>query len=89
VRGKWVRARDVAERHVIEDNYAEWETVGPPEVRGIADHAAYFNAWANAQPGKAPVQEPPGNKPPAEKEPPAKEPPIKEPNQIRGYTTRS
>jgi hypothetical protein len=33
--GKWVRARYRAERHVIAERYAGWETIGPPEVRGV------------------------------------------------------
>jgi hypothetical protein len=33
VRGKWVRARYVAERHEIEARYEQWEISGPPEVR--------------------------------------------------------
>jgi hypothetical protein len=33
VRGKWVRARYVAELHVIAARYAEWEITGPAEVR--------------------------------------------------------
>jgi hypothetical protein len=31
--GKWVRARYVAERHVIAEGYAEFEIIGPPEIR--------------------------------------------------------
>lgn len=30
VRGKWVRARYIGERQVIEQQYAEWEITGPP-----------------------------------------------------------
>ena len=35
VTGKWIKARYVAERHVIEARYApgEWEIIGPPEIR--------------------------------------------------------
>ena len=33
VSGKWVRARYKAERHEIVARYAEWEIVGPPELR--------------------------------------------------------
>ncbi len=31
--GRWIRARYVAERHVIAERYVEWEVTGPPEVR--------------------------------------------------------
>ena len=31
--GKWVRARYVAERRAIAARYAEWEIIGPPEIR--------------------------------------------------------
>jgi hypothetical protein len=40
---KWVKARYVAERHVIAARYAEWEIAGPLELRwpmGVA-----FNPW--------------------------------------------
>ena len=33
VTGKWMRARYVAERHVIAARYDRWEITGPPEVR--------------------------------------------------------
>jgi len=33
--GKWVRARYVAERHVIAERYAEFEIIGPPEIRDV------------------------------------------------------
>jgi hypothetical protein len=31
--GKWVKARYRAELHEIRERYAEWETIGEPEVR--------------------------------------------------------
>ena len=50
VSGKWVKARYVAERHEIEARHApgEWEIIGPPEIREIDDHWAYFSPRANA-----------------------------------------
>jgi hypothetical protein len=33
VRKRWIRARYVAKRHVIESSYAQWEITGPPEIR--------------------------------------------------------
>jgi len=74
--------RCVAERDIIEQNYAAWEITGPPEIRDVDPRGGYFNPWASPQPDKTPVKEPPGNKPPAEKEPPRKEPPVREPTQI-------
>jgi hypothetical protein len=41
--GKWVKARYVAERHVIAERYAEWEIVGPPELRGSV--GGHFSPW--------------------------------------------
>jgi hypothetical protein len=32
---KWVRARYVAERHVIAERYAEFEIIGLPEIRYV------------------------------------------------------
>jgi hypothetical protein len=40
---RWVKARYVAERHVIAARYSEWEIAGPPEVR--TDTGAAFNPW--------------------------------------------
>jgi len=43
--GNWMRARCVAERDVIATRYAEWEIVGPPEIRAdliAADSGSEF-----------------------------------------------
>jgi len=40
--GKWVRARYVAELHEITARYAEWEIIGPPEIREVNPEASYF-----------------------------------------------
>jgi len=40
-----VRARYVAERHEIAARYAEWEIIGPPEIRDVDPHARYFTPW--------------------------------------------
>jgi len=82
ITGKRVRARYVAKRHVIAEQYKEWEITGPPEIRDVDPNEDYFNPWRNPRVGKAPVNEPPLNKPPAEKDPPPKAPPVKEPKQI-------
>ena len=48
VSGKWVRARYVAERHVIVDRYREWEIIGEPEFRRTGE-AGHFNPWRPAE----------------------------------------
>ena len=45
VTGKWVRARYVAEPHEIAARYAEWEIIGPPEIRNVDPDARYFTPW--------------------------------------------
>ena len=45
VTGKWVKARYVAERHEIAARYAEWEIIGPPEIRDVDPNARYFTPW--------------------------------------------
>jgi hypothetical protein len=46
--GKWIRARYVAERHEIAARYAEFEIIGPPEIRDVDPDARYFTPHANA-----------------------------------------
>jgi hypothetical protein len=40
---KGVRARYLAERHEIAARYAEWEIIGPPELRRPS--SAAFSPW--------------------------------------------
>src|SRR5258708_5699407 len=40
--GKWTRARYVATRHDIATRYAEWEIIGPPEIRDVDPNARAF-----------------------------------------------
>ena len=40
--GKWVKARYVAKRHEIATRYAEWEIIGPREIREVDPDARYF-----------------------------------------------
>ena len=40
-----MRARYVAERYEIAARYAEWEIIGPPEIRDVDPHARYFTPW--------------------------------------------
>lgn len=42
--GRWVRARYVAETREIAARYAEWEIIGPPEIRSGTDEG-YFTPW--------------------------------------------
>jgi len=46
--GKWVRARYVAELREIERRYAEYEIIGPPEIRYVNPDARYFAPHFNA-----------------------------------------
>jgi hypothetical protein len=43
--GKWVKARYVASREDIAARYAEWEIIGPPEIRDVDPKARYFTPW--------------------------------------------
>jgi hypothetical protein len=45
VSGKWKRARHVAERHEIAAQHAEWEIIGPPEIRDVDPHARHFHPY--------------------------------------------
>ncbi len=42
--GKWICARYRAERHEIAARYAEWEIIGPPEIRDVNPDARYFTS---------------------------------------------
>jgi hypothetical protein len=42
--GKWIRARYLAERHELEQRYAEWEIVGEPEIRHVPDDPTTLTA---------------------------------------------
>jgi hypothetical protein len=93
VRKRWIRARYVAERHEIESRFAQWEIIGPPEIR--TGSATMFNPWAKLPPRPAahlpPVEEPPPDKDPPEREPPDNEPPdppVEEPPRIEDQLER-
>ena len=51
--GKWVRARYVAAFHEIAPRHAEFEIIGPAEIRDVNPDARYFaphfNAMMNAE----------------------------------------
>jgi len=40
--GKWVRARYRADREEIAARYAEWEIIGPAEIRDVDPGSRYF-----------------------------------------------
>jgi hypothetical protein len=40
--GKWIRARYVAELHEIAARHAEFEIIGPAEIRDVDSDARYF-----------------------------------------------
>ena len=46
--GKWIRARYRAERHEIAARYAEFETIGPPEIRETDRDRHRFSPHAGA-----------------------------------------
>jgi hypothetical protein len=48
--GKRVRARYVAELHEIAARYAEWEIIGPPEIRDVNRRERYFTPHRRAAP---------------------------------------
>jgi len=43
--GKWVKARYVASRREIAERHAEFEIIGPPEIRDVDPAARYFTPW--------------------------------------------
>jgi hypothetical protein len=42
-KGKWTKARYLAEQREIEARHSECEIVGPPEIREVDEHATYFH----------------------------------------------
>ena len=77
--GKWVRARYRAELHEIAARFAEFEIVGPPEIRNVDPDARYFSPHVGAAPGKhRPVKDP------TEGITPVKEPPDEDPATLDG-----
>jgi hypothetical protein len=46
--GKWIRARYRAERHELAARFAEWEIIGPPEIRDVDPDARHFTPHGNA-----------------------------------------
>lgn len=50
VTGRWVKARYVAELEIIRERYAEYEILGPPEVREVT--AGTFNPHRRPDPAR-------------------------------------
>jgi hypothetical protein len=83
VRKRWIRARYVAERHVIESSYAQWEIIGKPEIRSRGGVRDWFNPWAKLPPRPAahlpPAEEPGPDHGPTPDPPPFEQlPPIED-----------
>jgi hypothetical protein len=80
-RGRWFRARYVAELHVIARN-EKWEIVGPPEIGQRGGGWNSSNPYREPPAAHLPVEEPPPSEEPPAREPPDNEPPdppIEEP----------
>ena len=78
--GKWVRARYVVKREVIEQNYAEFEITGPAEIRDvIRTRITSIHGRTHGRQGAGQRRK---QAAPTEKDPPSKHPPVKEPKQI-------
>src|SRR6266550_2907057 len=75
IRRRWVRARYVAERHVIESSYEKWEITGPPEIRRRGGHYDSFNPLRKPAAHLPPVEEPPPDHGPTPDPPPVEQPP--------------
>ena len=83
--GKWIRARYVAELHVIAARYAQWEIIGPPEIR--TGNATMFSPWAQS------ASLPEAHLPPDEEAPPDHGPtpdpaPVEQPPPIEDVLER-
>ena len=77
--GKWKRARYVAERHVIAERYAEFEIIGPPEIREIDPDVRMHNPeLQRLRVAPRPKKDPPDEEPPID-DPPPQEPPVDDP----------
>jgi len=60
IRRRWIRARYLAERREIESRYAQWEIIGPPEIRMRGDpERDSFNPFRRPASHLPPVEEPP------------------------------
>lgn len=51
LRKRWVKARYCATLEEIGQRYAEWETIGEPEVRVVDPEAKYFNPYRKPREG--------------------------------------
>src|SRR5438270_2636313 len=75
VTGKWMRARYVAERHVIAERYTQREIIGPPEIR--SGSATMFSPCVKSAPAGhlPPAEEPRPNHGPMPDPPCVEQPP--------------
>jgi hypothetical protein len=91
IRRRWVRARYVAERHVIESSYEKWEITGPPEIRRRGGHYDSFNPFRQPAAHLPTVEEPPPHPDAPPPSPPNNEPPdppVEEPPPIEDQFER-
>ena len=87
--GKWKRTRYVAERHVIAERHAEFEIIGPPEIRDVDPNRRMHNPELQRlgvapRPKKDPPDEEPPIKDPPPQEPPVDDPPGEDPATLNG-----
>ena len=54
ITGKWVRARHKLQVPALQRRYAEWEIIGPPEIRDVTPGSAEpFNPFRPPAPARA------------------------------------
>ena len=75
VRRRWIRARYVAERQVIESRYEKREITGSPEIRQRRGHHDSFNPFRKPAAHLPPVEEPPPDHGPTPDPSPVEQPP--------------
>src|SRR5436305_7515441 len=75
---KWTRARYVARLHVIAERYAQWEIIGPPEIR--SGDATMSSPWSSRPAAHSPPDEetPPDHGPMPDPAPVEQPPPIED-----------
>jgi hypothetical protein len=85
---KWVRARHVAQLHVIAERYAQWQIIGSPEIR--SGSATTFSPSAALKPlaRSARAHLPPAEEPPPDHGPTPDPPPVEQPPPIEDQLER-
>ena len=70
---RWIRARYIAELHVIAQRYVQWEITGPAEIR--SGDASMFSPFRKAAAHLPPDDEPPPDHGPTPEPAPVEQPP--------------